>query len=140
MAASARTSQRFMTPAAAPEAPRILVVDDDEGARALLREALQLAGYRVSVAIDGEELLDMLFATPRNYFAAVVCDQVLPGLRGTECLSRASSHARFIIITGVSDRSVEKSAAQFGAVGFFRKPVDLDRLLTLLDSIASPSR
>lgn len=85
------------------------------------------------VAHNGQELLEILFGVPPCYFAAVVCDQRMPGLYGTECLARASSRTHFVIVTGSSDPLVEWAAARFGALALLRKPIDMQRLLDVLN-------
>jgi CheY-like chemotaxis protein len=59
----------------------ILVVDDEAVARKFMDRALSEAGYRVMLANDGEEALDLLRMTRRK-IALVVTDLVMPGMGG----------------------------------------------------------
>jgi DNA-binding NtrC family response regulator len=130
-----------MTAPGATRAPsaRVLVVDDERDHRELIAAKLRAVGYGVTMAHDGRELLDILFTVPRGYFAAVVCDQMMPTFRGTECLARASSRAPFVIVSAASDPTIASTATGFGAAAFFRKPVDLDELTAVIDALTSPT-
>ena len=121
-------------PAMSLDRGRIVVADDDDDHRTLLATWLTQHGYSVVRAHDGQELLEILFGVPAYYFAAVVCDQRMPGLHGTECLARASSRTHFVIVTGSSDPLVEWAAIRFGALAFLQKPIDMQRLLDVLNA------
>jgi DNA-binding NtrC family response regulator len=118
---------------------RVLVADDEPEHRELIAVALRRAGYQVTKAHDGREVLDILLSVPRGYFAAVVCDQRMPTFRGTECLARASSRAGFVIVSGASDPTIASTASMYGAAAFLRKPIDLDALLVLIEGLAAPT-
>jgi DNA-binding NtrC family response regulator len=115
---------------------RVLVADDDPGARALLRTALDAAGFEVSEVHDGRELYDVLASSPPGYFRVVVADHVMPGLHGLEVLARTSSRARFVLVTGASAAAIEEAADRFGAAALVRKPVDPSRLVRLIRYVA----
>ena len=59
----------------------ILVVDDEAIARRFMERALAAAGYRVMLANDGEQALDLL-RTTRRKVALVITDLVMPGMGG----------------------------------------------------------
>ncbi|MGE0047063.1 MAG: PleD family two-component system response regulator, partial [Hyphomonadaceae bacterium] len=65
--------------------PHVLVVDDLEDNRDLLRRRLMIAHFQVSEACDGQQCLDKLAAEP---FDAVLLDYMMPGLDGLETLRR----------------------------------------------------
>ncbi|MBL8715284.1 MAG: response regulator [Myxococcales bacterium] len=67
---------------------RVLVVDDDPQVREMLRRVLAKAGYRVSVAADGEEAFA---ASQAERFDAVVTDLVMPHMSGDELLEKLAS-------------------------------------------------
>jgi CheY-like chemotaxis protein len=121
-----------VTPAALHQVVRVVVADDNAHHRTLLTEFLEAEGFLVVQAHDGAELLEILSGVRPGYFAAVICDQVMPGMLGTECLARASSRARFVIVSSSSDPQVEEAARKLGAAGFLRKPFDIATLGDLL--------
>lgn len=61
--------------------PTVLVVDDEESARAFLERALLEEGYQVLLAADGEAALSILRLTKRRV-ALVITDLVMPGMGG----------------------------------------------------------
>jgi len=113
---------------------RVIVVDDDDEHRAWLVHRLRMEGLVVHHATSGRELLDMLHAVRPGYFDAVICDQLMPGLRGTECLALAGSRSHFLIITGSRDEGIDAAAKQFGAAAVVRKPLDAAALADLVHS------
>ncbi len=70
----------------APDPPRILVVEDNLALRETLQEALELEGFRVTVAADGRRALDALVAEPHP--AVVLVDLMMPGMGGRELVER----------------------------------------------------
>ncbi len=75
----------------------ILVVDDDPGARLLLSTALEMAGFRVEAAADGQSALAAFRAQPAD---CVILDVVMPGMSGFDvCIAlRALPHCRHVPI------------------------------------------
>lgn len=67
------------------DAPRLLLVDDDASLAAMLREFLELQGFRVEVLHDGESALERIAADPPDL---LVLDVMLPGMSGFETLKR----------------------------------------------------
>jgi CheY-like chemotaxis protein len=114
---------------------RVLIAEDQAEHRELLFEALRDPRYRFVLVHDGREMLDVLTGTPPGYFAAVVADVYMPGMRGTEVLARVSSRSRFILVTASRDESIDHSGAHFGAAAILRKPFDPDELRSLVARI-----
>ena len=108
---------------------KILVIDDEAGIRESLEVLLTLEGYRVEMAIDGEEGLAML---EQRSYDLVLLDLALPGQTGLELLPQI--HERYpelpvVMITayGTVDNVVE--AVRAGAENFVQKPWDNEKLL-----------
>ena len=93
---------------------RIVVVDDDPVLRAILRGYLEDAGYRVTEAADGENLIDAL---PRLAPALVLLDVKLPGTDGFELLRsiRARSSLPGIMVTSRSEARARVEGLGLGA-------------------------
>lgn len=118
----------------------VLVVDDDADKRMLLTVALQMAGYEVHAAEDGEDGLAAVFSYQPDL---VVTDVMMPKMDGYELARRvrANPRTRFIpIIIQTAAKSGAQDArrgAEVGALGYITDPTDLDLLLararTLLD-------
>jgi DNA-binding NtrC family response regulator len=110
----------------------ILVVEDKDSLRTMLRRTLESEGYEVAEAADGEEAFRLLDA---RRFAAVLTDLRLPGHDGLAVLERARERdPRIPVIVLTAYGTVEKAveALKGGAYDFLSKPVDTDHLLHLL--------
>lgn len=90
-------------------APRLLLVDDSRVTREMERRILEDAGFRVEVAVDGDEALRRLLVEP---FDALVTDIEMPGLDGFALTERLRSTERFarlpIVVVSTHDRPEEK--------------------------------
>ncbi|MFO0707743.1 MAG: response regulator [Nitrospira sp.] len=108
----------------------ILVIDDEESIRHLLREVLEKSGYRVLEASDGREGLSAYQKQPVDL---VIMDLLMPdtdGLEATLQLTREYVDAKVIAITGAQgDRNFLDVANLFGARRTFQKPFDITKLL-----------
>jgi diguanylate cyclase (GGDEF)-like protein len=104
----------------------ILVVDDDPGARLLLSTALEMAGFRVEAAADGQSALAAFRAQPAD---CVILDVVMPGMSGFDvCIAlRALPHCRHVPIliqTSRDDMESVKRAYTVGATDFASKGIN----------------
>ena len=114
----------------------VAVADDDDDLRALVIDALQKDGCSTLEAHDGVELLELLRRSldePSLRPDVLVADVKMPRLSGLgvlQALLRAHWPLPSILITAVSDESVETVARRLGAVGVLHKPFDPDDLLT----------
>ncbi|HEX8890135.1 MAG TPA: diguanylate cyclase [Pyrinomonadaceae bacterium] len=118
----------------------VLVVDDDPDKRMLLTVALQMAGYEVRTANDGEEGLAAVEASQPDL---IITDVMMPKMDGYDLARRvrANPQTRFVpIIIQTAARSEAQDArrgSEVGALGYITDPTDIDLLLararTLLD-------
>ncbi len=109
---------------------RILVVDDEESIRNLMRMTLELDGYKVSTAADGPTALDIF---EKENPEVVLLDVRLPGMSGIEILDRMKAinqDAEVIIITGHGDMDMAVECLRKQASNFLTKPVS-EELLSL---------
>ena len=108
----------------------ILIIDDDEQTRVLLRRVLEEAGYLVSEAPNGQEGLRQFRQTPT---ALVITDLLMPdmdGLEVTMALHRESPTLKIIAITGGSGkRDFLEVATLLGAHRTMKKPISIVELL-----------
>jgi DNA-binding NtrC family response regulator len=112
--------------------PPILLVEDRESLRTMLRSTLESEGFSVEEAGDGKSALDAL-ASGRHL--AVVTDLRLPGASGHDVLRAArAADARIAVIVMTAYGTVEDAvgAMKDGAFDFLAKPVDPDHLILLL--------
>lgn len=110
----------------------ILVVDDDQGIRQVLRGLLEDDGYVVETAADGGEAVERLKAHRPDL---VVLDLGLPVLSGPEVAAELrATHGTSVPIVAISaDSHAAEGARQAQAQTYFHKPFDLDALLETID-------
>lgn len=120
--------------------PTILIVDDDEAIRSAFALALRGAGYRVMVAGDGLEALEV---TRRENPALILLDLEMPVVNGWQTLERLRKNGftqSVIILTGhtlVEDRVKGLSA---GADDYLGKPCDLRELIARVQTVLRRSQ
>ncbi|MBI4914363.1 MAG: PAS domain S-box protein [Acidobacteria bacterium] len=108
----------------------ILIVEDDPSVRATLVEVLTVLGYRIAVATDGIEALDLLRADP-DRFDLVISDVVMPRMGGVELCRvalMAAPRARFLLSSGYSENVVSEEVIAECRAGFIAKPYGIDAL------------
>jgi DNA-binding NtrC family response regulator len=111
---------------------RVLIVDDDEGARESLRIALR-DRYEVVLAQSGEDALDML---KKRHVDVVLLDILMPGMDGLEVLKAIHKEHKDIEAIMVSaTTSVQKAidAMKLGAYNYIVKPFDVSELRMIVD-------
>jgi len=111
----------------------VLVVDDNETNRTLLRELLEEWGAVVTEAEDGQSALTLLDTCESNPFSVAILDMQMPGMDGAELgkLIRAESKhqdMRLIMMTSMSDRGDAQLYADLGFDAYFPKPVTVTDL------------
>ena len=108
----------------------ILIIDDDEQTRILLRRVLEETGYLVSEAANGQDGLRQFRQTPTSL---VITDLLMPdmdGLEVTMALHRESPTLKIIAITGGSGkRDFLDIAKHLGAHCTMKKPISIVELL-----------
>jgi DNA-binding response OmpR family regulator len=112
---------------------RILVVDDDDAIRALLRTVLRRRGFVVDTARNGVEALEQLAA---HRYALVVLDLMMPRMSGYELVEQLGqqpvmSRPRVLVLTaGIEPRTFDTDVV----IGTMHKPFDIE---LLLDTVAA---
>lgn len=114
-----------------PVAGRILVVDDNEANRVLLREILELDGHRVVLATDGSGALRSVAGEEPDL---LLLDVNMPGMDGLEVCRRvradpATASLPIILVTALADRSHRLDGIAAGANDYLTKPIDRADLL-----------
>ena len=123
------------TPATMKAMPRrVLIIEDDDDARATLAELLRLDAHEVSVACSGAEGVALACSMAPEF---VLVDVGLPDIDGYEVARRlrknpATSHLRLIAITGYGMQEDRRSALAAGFDEHLAKPVELESLKALL--------
>ncbi len=103
---------------------QILVVDDEEGLREFLAEALELDGHEVSEAESAEAAIESLAG---RRFPIVVTDLRMPGMDGLELLRRIKAdtpETEVVVLTAHGSVETAVAAMKVGAYDFLQKPIE----------------
>ncbi|OQX63883.1 MAG: two-component system response regulator [Desulfococcus sp. 4484_242] len=114
----------------------ILVVEDGQSQRAMLRDFIREKGYEAFEAGQGEAALDFL---ARNYVDIMLVDYKMPGMNGIELLERVkriNPEIDVIMMTAYGTVETAVQAMKAGAADYIAKPIDLDELLILINRIS----
>ena len=112
---------------------RILIVDDEDDLRTLLRDMLLGAGYEVISAADGAEAIDILGKSVKIDLALL--DIQMPNVSGIEVLKHIRDNhpaVRAVMLTGYADLKYAMEAKEFGARDFINKPYRVEDILATI--------
>ena len=107
---------------------RILIIDDQDPIRRVLRDILENEKYQIDDAANGPTALQMM---KEQDYDAILCDIKMPDMDGIEVLEqvKATSDTPVIMISGHGTIDSAVEAIKKGAFDFIQKPPDLNRLL-----------
>jgi DNA-binding response OmpR family regulator len=112
---------------------KVLVADDSETILLLLRTRLEMEGYEVSTASDGQEVFEALAgAGPGQEPDLILLDAMMPRISGLDVLRTLRGEGRETPILIVSAHRADDTlseAAELGADGCVAKPIDFEDLL-----------
>jgi CheY-like chemotaxis protein len=123
-------------------APKVLVCDNEEVLRALVRAALAPDGYDIAEARDGDESVELA----RNLEPdLIVLDMMMPGRTGLEVLEELREEERFaktpvVMLTARTQEADRDSASTAGADRFLSKPFSPVELASVVDELLQGSR
>ena len=114
----------------------ILVVDDNADARYMLKTVLEVQGFAVACAEDGQVALDMIKA---NRPDLIISDIQMPNLNGIELIKilRGQSETKDtpVLVTSAQHSSVLADAMNAGGTAAATKPVQLESLIKLITQL-----
>ncbi len=115
------------------EKPRILVVDDEESHRIMLRAVLQEEGYEVAEAADGP---DAIRAVEQEPFDLILLDIRMTTMDGIETLTEIRKVSPFVpvlMMTAYASVKTAVEALKAGAFEYLTKPLDIEELKILIE-------
>lgn len=114
--------------------PVVLVVDDDPDILEALAEILEVEGFEIRRARNGQEALEKLYSPAPQL---ILLDLMMPVMDGWEFAHRLHQRkdvGNVPVIVLSADRNVGSKAQEIGAVGYLAKPFELNELLELVRS------
>ncbi len=116
----------------------ILLIEDNVEILDNLKEYLELAGYRIISATNGEEGLEIAL---QHIPDLIVCDVLMPGIDGYEVLRRlkqkpASANIPFIFSSSLSEKVDKFQAIALGANDYFVKPFEPEMIIRAIEKLA----
>jgi DNA-binding response OmpR family regulator len=119
---------------------KVAVVDDDRDVRELLEESLQSVGYEVKLAANGLRLISTLHVDRPDL---ILLDVMMSWIDGFELCKAIKQNAEFkgipiVIISGKTAPADIERGLECGAVDYFPKPLDMERLLSRVREIVGP--
>lgn len=113
----------------------VLVLEDEVDLRELIQEALELNGYAVVAVSDGQEALDVMGSI--EHICLVVLDLIMPRMNGWDFFARLRERPELAGVPVVVHSS-SPTQAPAGVTRVLRKPVQLDRLLSVVHEYCAP--
>jgi CheY-like chemotaxis protein len=117
---------------------RVLVVDDDEVIRRLIAVNLQLEGFDVEMAVDGQDCLDRVTEIAPD---VITLDVMMPRLDGWETAvqlrkSPETAHIKVVLITARAQEDDKTRGAHVGADAYLTKPFDPNEMIRVIRELA----
>jgi DNA-binding NtrC family response regulator len=116
---------------------RILIIEDDEEMRSLLKDFLEEEGFETNSASNGSDAFRKLVKEPFDF---VITDIRMPGLTGLDILpgiKKLHPDTFIIVITAFGSEEVYRRSLARGAAAYLEKPIHLDKLRTLIHEMVS---
>ena len=116
---------------------RILVIEDDQEMRSLLKDFFEEEGFEIHSVSNGSEAFRILV---RELFDLVITDIRMPGLTGLDILpgiKKLQPEAPIIVITAFGSEEVHRRAIERGATAYLEKPLHFHELKTMIHEIIS---
>jgi len=115
----------------------ILIIEDDEETRSLLKELLEEEGFKTECASNGSDALREIVKKP---FDLIVTDIEMPGLTGLDILpemKKLRPEAPIIVMTSFANEEVHRRSLGKGASGYLEKPIHIKKLKALIHEMLS---
>jgi CheY-like chemotaxis protein len=125
-----------------PTAPRVLVVDDSEVIRELISVNLELEGFEVSTAEDGQDALDRIEQIRPDL---VTLDVVMPRLDGFQTAARlranaATRHIPVVMVSAAAQEGDLQRGREIGVNAYITKPFQPEELVQVVRDLTAGAR
>lgn len=118
----------------------ILLVDDDENTRKLMRAVLKMDGYNVFMGVNGQEALDVMESQHIDLVILDIMMPVMDGYKFANILRQSGSELPILMITAKHDQSDKKKGFLVGTDDYMTKPVDETEMLLRVKALLRRSK
>ena len=117
--------------------PKVIIVDDDRDTREMLTLALELEGFDVGQAANGLRLISAMHVDRPDL---ILLDVMMSWIDGFELCRAIKRNSTFhdipvIFVSARKSPEDERAGMEAGAIGYFAKPLDVDRLIARLREV-----
>ncbi len=112
---------------------KLLVADDSETILLLMRTRLEMEGYDVETASDGQEVMDAVHGEGSDPHDLLLLDAMMPGKSGVEALRELRAEGvetPALIVSAHQDAGDADAPTELEVSGYITKPIDFDRLFS----------
>ena len=110
----------------------ILIIEDDQDLRESMKDALELEGYKVQTAANGKEGLSAIKNIPKT--CLIMVDMLMPIMGGREFIDTLKQDLELAQVPILVVSSVATKENTNGAIGFIKKPADLNTILQMIQT------
>jgi DNA-binding response OmpR family regulator len=117
------------------EPVKLLLVDDEDGLRTLMRSELEALGYSVEEADGGTIALEMVEKTT---YDLIILDIRMPDLDGISVLKTLRSTpipSKIVMLTGVDELRLTRECLKLGANDYLTKPIQMKNLVNCIERV-----
>lgn len=120
-----------------PQKPKVIIVDDDRDTREMLTLALELEGFDVGQAANGLRLISAMHVDRPD---VILLDVMMSWIDGFELCRAIKKNETFhdipvIFVSARKSAEDERAGIEAGAIDYFSKPLDMDRLVARIREI-----
>jgi two-component system cell cycle response regulator DivK len=121
----------------AAEAPTVLLVEDTEDNRFMMRRLLEMSGYRVVEAMNGEEAVKLARAETPHLILMDLSLPVIDGLAATRLIRKlpALESTPIIAVSAHDTSDFQDEAVEAGCNSYVTKPIDFNHLEKLIEQL-----
>lgn len=123
---------------------KIMVVDDENDVRDVIRLQLEQKGLNVVEAVDGQNAIDILKSGDNMVnVGLILCDIRMPKVNGVECIDFLRKEAPgipIVVITGYPDTELATRLMKTGVKDYLVKPVEKEKLMAVVDEQISAGK
>jgi len=113
----------------------ILIVDDNADICAIMALILKFQGYTVTTACNGQEAIEKVREHPFDVILMDIRMPIMDGVESCKRIKKMRPEAVVVMMTAYAVEDLVQEALREGAYGVFYKPVDIDKIVELIEGV-----